>query len=699
MNFINIMIRTKNRTGLTIFVFTLAIWVCGIAAQAGHQDPPPPPAPKRIVPPTDEQRMQAYLLYLEAQRLKGEAQQQRSARLLEGAISKLRETIKLDPLSAEPHVDLGELYFFYLSRRDLAEFEALEAVRLEPGNANAHLLLARLSATAYKMENNARQQYLERAIREYERVSELDPGRTEAWAMLADLYQAKNQIDRQIHALEKWTGAPLSTDEFFYRWLMSSDLSPDHAHLQLSRLYLSRSRDDEAVNAARVAYVMNPDSNENARNLINILRATSDRETELRVYSQLFKGPVSPVLMIGYGSSLVRAGKYAEAVEQLSEYVRLDPSNASALGLLAIAQRRSNRRAEAVETLKLGMTRVESGARIDLMVALAQTYEELGRDDDAIAEYERALETILGKGALTPANTPLFDEVVTRLVKVCRRTGDQTRIQKVIGRARQAIDEHDSLLDMIALESLREDGKTREALDVAMAATRRYPEDRALKYTEALILADLKRWDESIELIQTMIRGVPESKFEDASASLIMSGIQLQQGDLAAAEKSARRALELNPDNPDVLIQLSSVFERQDKFDDAEKLLREAIKVDPTNATALNNLGYFLIERGRRTDEAISLIEQAVAVDPINSSFLDSLGWAWYKKGDKRKAAELLEKALRYSRRNSTIHEHFGDVLRDLGQLDKARLQWEKAMEYSIEADAISRIRVKLNKQ
>lgn len=696
---INFRLEMRRSVFAIIFIVTMSLVGYKANAQDSRQGPPPPPAPMQVAPPTSEQRIQAYILYMEAQRLKSEAQQQRSARLLEGAVSKLRETIRLDPTSAEPHIDLGELYFFYLSRRDLAETEALQAVRIEPDNANAHLLLARLSVTAYKTENSSRQQYLDRAIREYERVSDLDAGRTEAWAMLADLYQTKNQITKQIHALEKWTGAPLSTDEFFYRWLMSSDLSPDNAHLQLSRLYLSQSRDDQAVNAARVAYAMNPDSNENARNLINILRATSDRETELRIYSQLFKGPVSPVLMIGYGSSLVRAGRYAEAVEHLSRYTRLDPSNASALGLLAIAQRRSNQRVEAIETLRLGMTRVESGTRIDLMVGLAETYEEIGRDDDAIAEYEKAFEIILGKGALTPVNTPLFDEVVTRLVKVCRRTGDQTRIQRITSRARQVIDEHDSLLDMITIESLREDGKLRDALDAAMAATRRYPEDRVLKYSEALILADLKRFDESVDLLQTMVRGIPESKVEDASAHVVMSGILLQQGDLAAAEKSVRKAIELNPDSPDAMIQLSSILDRSGKFDEAEKTLRDVIKTDPTNATALNNLGYFLIERGRGTDEAILLIEKAILIEPINGNFLDSLGWAYHKTGNNKKAVEQLEKALRYSTRNPAIHEHLGDVLRDSGQIDKARLQWEKAMEYSIEAGVISRIKVKLNKQ
>ena len=61
-----------------------------------------------------------------------------------------------------------------------------------------------------------------------------------------------------------------------------------------------------------------------------------------------------------------------------------------------------------------------------------------------------------------------------------------------------------------------------------------------------------------------------------------------------------------------------------------------------------------------------------------------------------QKARQYLEKAAIYSRRNSTIHEHLGDVLREAGRLPEARKQWEKALEFSVEDDEIARLRGKL---
>ena len=39
-----------------------------------------------------------------------------------------------------------------------------------------------------------------------------------------------------------------------------------------------------------------------------------------------------------------------------------------------------------------------------------------------------------------------------------------------------------------------------------------------------------------------------------------------------------------------------------------------------SNATALNNLGYFLIERNERLAEALELIQRAVRANPTNAS-------------------------------------------------------------------------------
>lgn len=696
-----ISLKKRFKASAAVWISTLMLLVtCGGSLAAQTQQP----AGNSLTPSANpdkaaesKRRQQAYLRYIEAQRMKGDAQRLRTNRqLLDDAIKAYKETIQLDPTAAEPHVDLGEIYFFHLSQRVLAEREGQEAVRLEPKSVSGHLLLARLYIYTARMENNPRSLFLERAVREYETVSELDPQHAESWAFLSELYAMKNNTEKQISALEKWANAPVPTEQFFYQSVMSAELTPDRAYYQLSQLYLNEGKNREAIEAARQAYESNPEITDYARNLISILRVAATSADEMRIYSQLIKTANSPALLIGYGSALIRAGRYGEAVERLREFVKQDNTNASAVGLLAVAQRRAGQRQAAIETLKAGLAKVESGTRTDLALELAQTYEELGRNEDAIAQYEQAFEHFAGKNVLTAANAPLFNEVANRMARVYRRIGNQTKLQNLLTRTRRLVDEHNPVVELIIIEGLREDGKRREALDLIRAAIRRFSDDRSLKFTEALTLSELNRYSESVELLGGMLKGHPEDAAEDAAIYLLLSSVHLQNDKLKEAEAAARKAVSLNPDDPEGTIQLSSVLEKFGKADLAEKGLRELLQHQPDNATALNNLSYLLLEQTTNYQEALKLIEQAVAIEPVNGSFLDTLGWAHYKVGHLDKARESLEKAASYSRRSATIHEHLGDVLQKLGRLSDARKQWEKALDFSIEAGETARLKVKL---
>src|SRR5262249_60818287 len=127
---------------------------------------------------------------------------------------------------------------------------------------------------------------------------------------------------------------------------------------------------------------------------------------------------------------------------------------------------------------------VDEGARQALALELAQTYEEAGRNEEAIAQYERVFEGLSSKAAQSPADSSLFGEVVNRLVRALRRSGSEAKVQSVLAKARRALDERNPLLDLITIESLREDGKLREALQLARAASRGRQDGRTMNSAE-----------------------------------------------------------------------------------------------------------------------------------------------------------------------------------------------------------------------
>lgn len=634
-----------------------------------------------------QNRKQAYLRYIEAQRLKAVRQPKWN-----DLITIYKEIIQLDPTAADPHADLSEIYF-YLSQTALSEREAREAIRLDPDCLNGHKWLARLYIITVRFEKNeaAKPPQIDRAIRAYEEVARVDPSNAEAWAFLADLFQMKNDVAKQIRALEKLTAVGVPAETVFYRNVMNVELSPDQAWYQLSQLYQNQGKNPQAIDAARRAFEIDPDSSVNLRNLMNMLRLSSTGEEELQAYARLMRKSNAPTLQIGYSAALVRLGRYAEAITKLRDLLKADLANPGVAELLAVAQRRSGKRVEALETLKQTISAVEPGQRQKLNLELGETYEELGRTSDAIAYYEGVFNDLTSKPKLEPVLTERFLNVVSRLMRAYNRQGDKKKAQAIFARAQQLLGDNNPMISSLQIDSLREEGKYREALDITRAALARFPNDRSLKLTEALTLGDLRNYNESLMALRTLLDGQA-----DSSVLTILSSVQLQSGQLKEAEATIRKALELDPNDNDLLIQLGSIQDHAGQRAEAEKTLRTVLQREPDNATALNNLGYFLAERNARYSEALPLIEKAVSIEPLNASFLDSLGWVQYKMGRLQEARGHLEKAALYGRHNANVYEHLGDVLRDLGRHQEARRNWEVALEYSVEAGVIARLRDKI---
>lgn len=207
------------------------------------------------------------------------------------------------------------------------------------------------------------------------------------------------------------------------------------------------------------------------------------------------------------------------------------------------------------------------------------------------------------------------------------------------------------------------------------------------------LLYQLKRPDESARRLSDARARHPEQRIPlyQLEAELLS-----ERKDHAAARQVLNDGLQLFPANTALLLSRALVAERLDDLGQFERDVRDVLKREPDNASALNALGYTLLERTSRIDEAEAYIRRAHELRPDDPAILDSLGWARFKRGDAEGALTALRRAYALFA-DDEIAAHLGEVLWVLGQKDEARRIWADALRRHPASDYIPRTRMRLD--
>jgi Flp pilus assembly protein TadD len=248
-------------------------------------------------------------------------------------------------------------------------------------------------------------------------------------------------------------------------------------------------------------------------------------------------------------------------------------------------------------------------------------------------------------------------------------------------------------------------GRFDDAIKILSNARQRFPDDQSLLQLEASALTETGRVDEGVALLRSKIVNktkqiaVSETLENDFFLNVTISRLFLQAGRAADAIAAAQQALILANDSRMTTVALMTKATAQNAagdFKSAENTLREILKQNPNQAMALNNLGYFMIERNERLPEAIELIKQAVDSEPNNPTYLDSLGWANFKLGQFTEAEKNLLEANRLAPNSAAIQQHLGDLYQKQGKTEQARSAWRKALIMERNSAEIKKLKLKL---
>lgn len=136
---------------------------------------------------------------------------------------------------------------------------------------------------------------------------------------------------------------------------------------------------------------------------------------------------------------------------------------------------------------------------------------------------------------------------------------------------------------------------------------------------------------------------------------------------------------------------LGDAYNAVKDYEKSDQAYEEALSYDPNNATVLNNYSFYLALRKENLDKAEKMSGALIKNYPDNPTFLDTHAWVLYMKEKYKEARKVIERAISTGKANASHFEHYGDILYQLGDVNGAVEQWEKARGMNANSETLNK--------
>lgn len=213
------------------------------------------------------------------------------------------------------------------------------------------------------------------------------------------------------------------------------------------------------------------------------------------------------------------------------------------------------------------------------------------------------------------------------------------------------------------LSQSADSGNYNKAIDNLLDLWSQTPENSMISFYLGLLLVRVKNYQSGIRYLEQ----AKNAKLDPGQRLRCLIFLGKAYADVKAyskAERTFREALQTGVLEPGAYSALGAVFYERNMINQAIDALKKALDIDPEYVSALNNLGYILVDSKRDIEKGIQLCRKAVELEPNNPTYRDSLGQALIENKSYEKAKIELEKALELSPNNEIIIKRLKNLLR-----------------------------------
>jgi len=483
---------------------------------------------------------------------------------------------------------------------------------------------------------------LARAASNIEKAIKLDKKNEYFYLLAAEIYAAQNNFSKAEESLE----------------MLSKEIPAAHDHLyQLAAIYIYDRKFDQAIKVYNQAEAILGISEVSALQKMKIYFDQGKTDAAIEEGDKLiaaFPGEERYVMIVA--ESLSQRGQQQKAIGYLEQFLAAHPEGGSSRLLLAGSYRDAGREKESrvLITQAIDDPSVDISSKLlVLQIYAAQISQQTARQQQADPEQVDFVVNLYEKLKLTYADDPNVYVAGGNLFIALRRKAEAEAA--FLGAIQRGSASFEAWQNLLALEA--ETGKFDSLIFHSEQGMEIFPNQALLFYFNGY--GNLSR-----------------QNFQEAISAL-------------------ERAKKLSAANPELVHDLNSMlgdaYNGAKQYTKSDQAFEDALVYKPNDPVVLNNYSYYLSLRKEHLDKAERMAAQVIQSQPNNATYLDTYAWVLYAHDKFKDARRIMEQALALPGLSSVHFEHYGDILFQLGDVDGAVKQWEKARSMTPDHEALDR--------
>lgn len=513
--------------------------------------------------------------------------------------------------------------FFILEDYAKALLYFERVAEMQPNNATVHYKIAEVLAKSQKEED------LLKAAKHIDLALRLEKKNKYFYLLGSNIYSSLGQFSRSTAILEAMLSEVANTDDYLF---------------ELAAMYLYDNKPDDALRVYQ-----------QAENLIGLNEVSSLQKQRIfldkgKVEEALKEGeklmeafPEEERYVLAFADVLSQQGQQARAITMIEQFLRNNPGSGNSKMILSALYRESGQE----EKSRAFVLQVMNDEQLDVgsKILMLGTYTTVLNDNKKKNIEDADLEQfVLG----------VFHKLEGAYPK-------EANVHLVGGDIFMTIDQPQEA-ERSYLKAIRNGASNFEAWQNLM-----FLEIQSNRFDSLIAHSE-----EALEL------------FPNQGMVYYFNGFaHLRKRHFREAGVSLEQAKKLSSSNTQLLGEINSMlgdtYEGAKEYAKSEKAYDEALAINPNNDLVLNNYSYYLALRKQNLEKAEKMSSQLVKAHPDNASYLDTHGWVLYAREKYKEARKVMEKVIQSGKANSTHFEHYGDILYQLGEVDLAVQQWQKA--------------------